>query len=255
MHRFFVEDQQVKNGAAVYLENPSDVKHLTKVLRAEVGEKIEICDASGNEYICEIEEVFKDQVVLGILEKKTINRESPVQITLFQGLPKADKMELIVQKAVELGALSVVPVTMDRCVAKLGDAKDAAKKVDRWQKIADEAAKQSKRSAKFSVTEPTTLKQLINDIDTYDLFLVPYELESTQGIKAVLNEFALKQTENAPLRVGILIGPEGGISDKELDLLLSKKATSVTLGPRILRTETAGLTTIALVQFVLGDLI
>lgn len=258
MHRFFVENNQVKGTTAIYLEDPADIKHLVRVLRADVGEKIEICSADGTEYVCEIEEIFKDQVVCGILEKKQIDRESPVELHLFQGLPKADKMDLIVQKNVELGVNVIVPIAMARSVSKIADAKDGLKKTERWQKIADEAAKQSKRSAKVSVQPVKSFKAILKDIETFDLFLVPYELESGQGLKTALVQFkeqlAQKVESTQKIKIAILIGPEGGISDKELQLLLDHKALPVSLGPRILRTETAGFAAVTAIQYELGDL-
>lgn len=258
MHRFFVDVKQVKNQTTIYLEEPSDVKHLTRVLRAEVGEKIEICDSEGNEYICEIEALYKDQVVLEIIENRTIDRESPVEITLFQGLPKSDKMDLIVQKCVELGINFIVPVAMERSVAKVTDEKDAKKKTERWQKIADEAAKQSKRSAKVNVKEPVSFKNAIKTVEDYSLSLVPYELEQSIGIKTALLDFKvnhnIEKSLEAKVKIAIWIGPEGGISPKEIEALTELLAKPVTLGPRILRTETAGFAAVTAVQYELGDL-
>lgn len=252
MHRFFIESQNLLTDQRAVINNPADVKHLSRVLRAEVGEKIELCVGESEEWIGEIEVIEPEQVLLKGLVANEVRRESPLVIDLYQGLPKADKMELIIQKNVELGAASVTPVTTKRCVAKFSDDKDARKKIERWQKIADEAAKQSKRMAKVSVRMPLKLTEMVSKVAEYDLFLVAYELEAGKDLHSLLNDVG---HQAADLRLGVFIGPEGGIETGELEALKAAGAKSIGLGPRILRTETAGMTLVSILQYALGDIL
>lgn len=252
MHRFFIEPQNLLSDQRAVINNATDVKHLSRVLRAEVGEKIELCVGESAEWIGEIETIETEQVFLKGLVVNEVRRESPLRIDLYQGLPKADKMELIIQKNVELGVASVTPVTTKRCVAKFSDDKDAKKKIERWQKIADEAAKQSKRMAKVNVQMPLKLAELVTKVAAYDLFLVAYELEAGKDLHTLLSDVNLKETD---LNIGIFIGPEGGIEVSELEALKSAGAKSIGLGPRILRTETAGMTLVSILQYALGDIL
>lgn len=252
MHRFFIAPQNLLANQRAVINDSSDVKHLSRVLRAEVGEKIELCVGESAEWIGEIEAIELEFVYLKNLVPNEVKRESPLRIDLYQGLPKADKMELIIQKNVELGVASVIPVTTKRCVAKFSDDKDAKKKIERWQKIADEAAKQSKRMAKVQVQLPMKLNELAAKVAQYDLFLVAYELEAGKDLHSLLNDVNLKGTG---LNLGIFIGPEGGIETTELEALKVAGAKSIGLGPRILRTETAGMTLVSILQYALGDII
>jgi 16S rRNA (uracil1498-N3)-methyltransferase len=246
MHRFFISEKQF-DGQTFILDQKEDVRHLTKALRVTLGEKIEICiEETGEEWVTEVFELASDTVYLKATKKSDVNRESPVKITLYQGLPKADKMELIVQKSTELGIYAVVPVEMDRCVVKLKD-KDRQKKQERWQKIANEAAKQSKRSRIPSVSLPIKLKQLKETFSGHDLVIFLYENEEDFSIKEALNSAKGKN-------IALVVGPEGGFSDVEASLLEEFGCVSTTLGPRILRTETAGLACISIIQYELGDI-
>lgn len=246
MHRFFIKQHQF-DGTLFTLDQKEDVRHLTKALRVTIGEKIELCiEETGEEWITEVSALNSEAVILTGIEKSTVDRESPIAITLYQGLPKADKMDLIVQKSTELGIVEIVPVEMDRCIVKLKD-KDREKKQERWQKIAYEAAKQSKRSKIPKVALPIKLKSLAKIFDAHDLIIFLYENEKDQGIKSTL-----RKTEGK--NVGIIVGPEGGFSDDEAQLLEQFGCVSTTLGPRILRTETAGLACISIIQYELGDL-
>lgn len=246
MHRFFISEKQF-DGNIFILDDKEDVRHLQKALRVALGEKIEICvKESGQEWISEVVALTADTVELKALELSDINRESPVAITLYQGLPKADKMELIVQKTTELGISAIVPVEMDRCVVKLKD-KDGQKKQERWQKIADEAAKQSKRSSIPTIALPIKLQRLEADFKAHDVVIFLYELENTQSLKETLADLS-------GLNIGVIIGPEGGFSEDEAEYLEQVGCVSTTLGPRILRTETAGLACVSIIQYVLGDM-
>lgn len=246
MHRFFISNTQF-NGETFILNQKEDVRHLTKALRVTIGEKIELCiEETGEEWITEVTSIESDHVILNAIEKSSINRESPISITLYQGLPKADKMELIVQKSTELGIREIVPVEMDRCVVKLKD-KDRVKKQERWQKIAYEAAKQSKRARIPQVALPIKLKPLESALKSHDLVIFLYENEKDCSIQKTLE--ACKGQN-----IALVVGPEGGFSESEVEVLADYGCISTTLGPRILRTETAGLACIAIVQYALGDI-
>lgn len=245
MHKFFVPKDKIINSKA-YIEG-DDVKHIYKVLRLQPGEKVSINNCHGIEYLGKIYEVNKMQVVVDIVEDLDSNNESPVNIYLYQGLPKSAKMDFIVQKATELGALEVTPVITERVVVKneLGEFK----KVDRWNRIALEACKQSKRSVIPTINTPIEFEELLEVLKNVDLIVVPYENQEGYGIKQMIN------TINSEVKsAAIVIGPEGGFEEEEISKLKELNAHIITLGPRILRTETAGLVCISLLMYELGDL-
>lgn len=245
MQKFFVEKNQIEDNK-IYIEG-KDVNHISNVLRLEKKEKIQICNKNTLEnYIAEIEEIQKEKIITNIVEKLQTTVESNVEIHLYQGLPKADKMELIIQKTTELGIYKIIPVDMIRCVVKL-DEKDIKKKIERWQKIAEGAAKQSKRDIIPKIENKLKLKDLINKLKEYDIFIVAYEEEEEKTLKQVLKKLENKNN----YKIGILIGPEGGIDLKEIEILKENGAIIVTLGKRILRTETAP---IAMVSNILYEL-
>lgn len=233
MQKFFVESNQIKN-EKIEITN-EDRKHITNVLHMKKSEKIQIGNKETLEtYLVEIEKIEKDKIITKILEKIEEQTESNVEIDLYQGLPKADKMELIIQKTTEIGINKIIPVEMLRCVVKL-DEKDAKKKVERWQKIAESAAKQSKRNKIPIVENKIKLNEIKNKIKQYDIFIVAYEEEQINTLKNELKK--VKKSEK--YKIGILIGPEGGIDKEEIEKLKQNNAKIVTLGKRILRTETA----------------
>ena len=233
MQKFFVEENQIENDKIVIIGE--DVKHISSVLRMQKGEQILIGSKETLEtYLTEIEQIEKEKVVAKIIEKLDTQTESNVEIDLYQGLPKADKMELIIQKTTEIGVSKVIPVDMVRCIVKL-DEKDAKKKIERWQKVAEGAAKQSKRSKIPEIKNKIKIKDLENIISQYDAFIVAYEEENEITLKQELKK--LKEQEK--YKIGILVGPEGGITKEEIEKLTSYNAKVVTLGKRILRTETA----------------
>lgn len=233
MQKFFVEESQIENDKIVI--TGEDVKHISSVLRMQKGEQILIGSKETLEtYLTEIEQIEKEKVVVKIIEKHDTQTESNVEIDLYQGLPKADKMELIIQKTTEIGISKVIPVDMVRCIVKL-DEKDAKKKIERWQKVAEGAAKQSKRSKIPEIKNKIKIKDLENIISQYDAFIVAYEEENEVTLKQELKK--LKEQEK--YKIGILVGPEGGITKEEIEKLTSYNAKVVTLGKRILRTETA----------------
>lgn len=233
MQKFFVETKQIENDKITIIGE--DVKHITSVLRMKIGEKVQVGNKqTGENYIAQITQISAENVITNIIKKVEETSESNVRVDLYQGLPKADKMELIIQKTTEIGVSNIIPVDMVRCVVKL-EEKEAKKKIERWQKIAMSAAQQSKRDKIPAIENKINLKQIVNKIKEYDYFLVAYEEETQTTLKQALQ--TMRQKEN--YQIGILIGPEGGIDNKEIALLKENGATIVTLGKRILRCETA----------------
>ena len=213
----------------------------------KTGEELWISDGSKYEYRCTIESFEPDEVLLHIVYSQEPEYELPCRIYLFQGLPKADKMELIIQKAVELGAYEIIPVETKRCVVKL-DGKKSAKKTARWQQIAESAAKQSKRMLIPNVHEVLTFREALKYAESMDVRLVPYELaRGMQETKEILAGIEPGQS------VGIFIGPEGGFEEKEIEAAIEGGAKPITLGRRILRTETAGLAILSVLMFQLEN--
>ena len=247
MQRFFVEPYQIDEETNHIHINGTDVNHIANVLRMKTGEELWISDGGKKEYRCTIESVSQDEVLLHIIYAQEPNYELPSRLYLFQGLPKADKMELIIQKAVELGAYEVIPVETKRCVVKL-DGKKAAKKVDRWQQIAESAAKQSKRMLIPNVHQVLTFKEALKYAESMDIRLIPYELaRGMLETKEILSAIQPGQS------VGIFIGPEGGFEEKEVETAISEGVKPITLGRRILRTETAGLAILSVLMFQLEN--
>lgn len=243
MHRFYAETAG-KVGETVCLAD-EDARHASRVLRMKPGESCELF-MNGGRYAAEIDAITDTQVTCRIQEVLP-STEAKLRVTLYQGLPKADKMELIVQKAVELGAESIVPVAMSRCVVQL-NAKDGAKKQERWQKIAREASKQSGRCILPEVECPISFKELLKRLPAHDADIVPWEDAEGYGIAAF-------QREHADIRsVAVVIGPEGGMSEEEVRQMQACGCKSVTLGPRILRTETAGLCALSALFCLYGDM-
>ena len=241
MSKFFVKTEQINNNDIVIIGD--DVNHIINVLRMKKTDDIQICNQdTGDNYNAEIVNYSKNEVECKIISKINETTESNVHITLFQGIPKFEKMELIIQKNTEVGIKSIVPVIMERTVVKL-DEKIASKKLERWQKIAEIAAKQSMRDIIPQIGNITKLK----DIDTteFDAVLVAYENEEHNMLKTELQKLERKIKSNnsseQQYNIAIVIGPEGGISEKELVMLAEKNAKFVSLGKRILRTETAGV--------------
>ena len=241
MHHFFVTPEQVK-GEHIYIEG-SDVNHIKNVLRMKIGEELGISDGNNKKYLCEIESMTSEEVCVAIKEEQCADTELPSKIYLFQGLPKSDKMELIVQKAVELGAYEIIPVVTKRAVVKL-DEKKASKKVERWNSIAEGGAKQSGRNVIPKVTDVMTWKEAMEYAKGLDVVLIPYELaEGMQETKDTLAQIQPGQS------IGIFIGPEGGFETSEVESAMEYGAKPITLGKRILRTETAGLTTLSILMY------
>ncbi len=237
MFNFFAKDQQ-RNGSR-FLLNGSDHNHIKNVLRMRLHDTL-LVSHNGASHLCQVVEFCDDYTVVEIIQENYQNTELPVLLTLFQGLPKSDKMEWIIQKTVELGISQIIPVEMTNCVVKLEEKKKPAKQA-RWQAIAEAAAKQSKRAVIPTVTEPMSYQAALTAAGEMDLILVPYENASGMtALKEVLSQL------KAGMRVGIFIGPEGGFDPKEIDAVLAKGGQTISLGNRILRTETAAITAVSL---------
>ena len=242
MHRFFADKSQI-NGSCIELFG-DDVKHISRVLRLREGDTISVCDKDKTDYVCSVSSIEKERVVLNIEESFENTNESNLEIVLYQGLPKGDKMDLIVQKAVELGAVKIVPVVMKRTVIKLNNT-DA--KIQRWQRIADEASKQCMRGILPKVEQPVTFGEMLAGLDKEALTFLPYENDRCNSLKKLLKDNCTSAGVN------IIIGPEGGFDDEEIDLATEAGIPTVTLGPRIMRCETAPLAAISAVMYELGD--
>ena len=242
MYQFFVDSSQIRDKRVVITGN--DVNHIKNVLRLKIGEEIAVKNGvDGREYRCGIEAFTQDSVICALRFIREEGVELPSKIYLFQGLPKADKMELIIQKSVELGVFEVIPVTVKRCVVKL-DEKKAAAKVNRWQSIAEAAAKQCKRGIIPVVKKPVSMKEAVDYARGMDVKLIPYELADDMAHTKKIIE-AVRPGES----VAVFIGPEGGFEESEVAEALAAGIEPVTLGKRILRTETAGLAVLSWLMY------
>ena len=241
MQHFFADPSCV-DGEQIRLAG-SDVNHMKNVLRMKSGEEVWVSDGEGMDYFCSVEGYEEKEAVLRVVKKEVSQTELASRLILFQGLPKGDKMEWIVQKAVELGAYSIVPFAAKRSVVKL-DQKKAGKKRERWQAIAKGAAEQSKRGIVPQVQDVMSFQEAMNYAKELDVVLVPYELqEGMKATEAVISKIEPGQS------VGIFIGPEGGFDESEIEQAEEAGAGPITLGKRILRTETAGLTTLSILMY------
>ena len=242
MHRFYAEPGVTGPNIPLCEE---DARHASRVLRMKLGESCEVF-ADGKRYAAEIS-AMGESGVQALLLRELPSTEAKLRITLYQGLPKADKMELIVQKSVELGACAVVPVAMSRCVVQL-ETKDGRKKQERWHKIAREACKQSGRCEMMQVAEPISFKQLLTKLLQHEAAIVPWE--DARGYSLV----RFHEEHPGVTDLAIVIGPEGGMSEEEIARMKEASCQSVTLGPRILRTETAGLCAMSALFCLYGDM-
>lgn len=243
MPKYFTEPENIKDG---FIEIFSDeAKHILNVMRMEIGDTLTICDGQSNDYLCRICETGKNCLKAKIEETTKSESEPKPKITLYQGLPKSDKMELIIQKCVEIGVCRIVPVITERAVVKIEKGAKEDKKTERWQKIAESAAKQSGRGIIPAVERPMKFKDAIEEAVKNGEAIIPYENEKDRGLKEFVKN---SKAEN----IGIFIGPEGGFDTKEIEFAVENGVMSVTLGKRILRTETAGIVTSAIVLYELG---
>ena len=244
MYQFFVEPEAIA-GNRVSITG-KDVNHIKNVLRMKEGEELAVSNGvDGKEYRCAVLSMTEDEVLCELRFVKEDAVELPVKVYLFQGLPKADKMELIIQKAVELGVYEIVPVSTKRAVVKL-DAKKEKNKLTRWQSIAEAAAKQSKRACIPQVTGVLSFKEAIKKAGEMDVKLIPYEMaEDMSYTREVIGSIVPGQS------VAVFIGPEGGFAEEEIASARESGVTPITLGKRILRTETAGMTTLSILMYEL----
>lgn len=251
MPKFFVKSEEI-NQKQFFIKG-TDVNHIRNVLRANTGDNIEVCNViTKKDYLCKIKEFEKDFVVCDIVEELKRNVESNVQVTVFQGIPKSDKMELIIQKSVELGVYDIVPVNMKRCVVKLKD-KDIPKKIERWQKISEVASKQCGRNIIPEIKSIIDIKNICNFISEYDIVLVAYEKEEQRGLKETISFLKEEIKEKQNFKIGIVIGPEGGLEEQEVQMLQDNGAKIITLGKRILRTETVAFNMLSILMYELED--
>lgn len=244
MQHFFVEPWQIKDKQIEIVG--TDVNHIKNVLRMKIGEELSISNGiDAKEYRCQIAAFEEDRVLLELCFIKEDGVELPAKIYLFQGLPKADKMELIIQKAVELGVYEIIPVSTKRAVVKLDDKK-AKNKITRWQAISEAAAKQSKRAVVPQVHEVMTFKQAIEYGAAMEAKAIPYELAT--GMEATKEWISACKCAKS---IAVFIGPEGGFAEEEIALAIEQGIMPISLGRRILRTETAGMTTLSILMYEL----
>ena len=245
MHHFFVSPDQIDEKYVTI--TGGDVNHIKNVLRMKIDEELLISNGQDKDYYCKIESISDDEIKAFILDEEFEGTELPTEIYLFQGLPKSDKMELIIQKAVELGVKEIIPVATKRCVVKLDDKKEASK-IKRWQAISESAAKQSRRTIIPEVSTVMSFKEAINRAKEFELGIIPYEnFKDMTETKEVL-----KKVQKG-IKIGIFIGPEGGFEESEIQYALENGIYPISLGKRILRTETAGLAILSVLMFQLEN--
>lgn len=242
MNLFYVNKTQINENQITIVGD--DVNHIKNVLRMKIGDVFMVCDGEGMNYTCEVETLLPKEVMVTIKERHASEAELPTKFYLFQGLPKSDKMELIIQKATELGVYEVIPVAMKRSIVKIEDKKKEAKKLERWQAIATSAAKQSKRGMIPNVHSVMSYKEALQYAKMLDMNLFPYEnAEGMSHSKDLVQKATTKKS------IGIFVGPEGGFDDAEIEMVKEIGGEIITLGKRILRTETAGFTILSVLMF------
>ena len=241
MPKFFTARENIKESTLI-IDN-EDANHIKKVLRIGVGDEITVCDGAGTDYRVKVANILKSSIECEILERVKCDTEPEIEITLYQGLPKAAKMDYIIQKNTELGISRIVPAKLSRCVVKLEGKSAEEKKCERWQKIANEAAKQSGRGVVPKISEPMDIDGIIESVKDSDLAFVPYECEEESRLKNLL------KTANAAKKISFIIGPEGGFDASEIEKLKNAGVKPVTLGKRILRTETAAEAVVSMLMY------
>ena len=245
MHHFFVSPNQIDDKYVTI--TGGDVNHIKNVLRMKVNEELLISNGQDKDYYCKIEAISDDEIKALILDEEFEGTELPTELYLFQGLPKSDKMELIIQKAVELGVKEIIPVATKRCVVKLDNKKEASK-LKRWQAISESAAKQSRRTIIPEVSSVVTFKEAINRAKEFELGIIPYE-----NFKDMKETREVLEKVQKGIKIGIFIGPEGGFEESEVQYALENGIHPISLGKRILRTETAGLAILSVLMFEIED--
>lgn len=246
MPKFFVEPYKVSDDKIII--DTADVNHIKNVLRMEIGNNVTVCDSCGYDYDAKIISITPNEIVCSVITKSKSDTEPDISVVLYQGIPKGSKMEYIIQKTTELGIKKIVPVSMSRCVSKIENKKDAEKKVARWQKIAEAAAKQSGRGIVPEIAMPISFKDAVTELCNYDKSFAPYECEDSNSIKNEIH--AIKGN----MSIAFIIGPEGGYDMSEINSLKTNGISTVTLGKRILRTETAGEAVLAMLMYEADEL-
>lgn len=248
MPKFFVRDDQINDNKVDIIGE--DVNHISNVLRMKVGDEFQVCNSDTTEnYNVEIKSFEKEKIICSIINKMKSEAESDINLKIFQGIPKSDKMELIIQKSTELGIKELIPVDMERCVSKIS-GKDEKKKIDRWQKISEVAAKQSGRDMIPKIHNVIKINDIVKVISDFDMIIVPYEKAEGYSFKDAIEE--IKEYDKSNINIGIVIGPEGGFEPSEIVQLREAGAKIVTLGKRILRTETVALAMSSVIMYELG---
>lgn len=242
MRRFFTKPENIKNDFAVIVE---DASHITKVLRMNVGDEILLFDGTGYEYIAQLTKVSGDKCEAKILSREFSAQEPKTKVTIYQGIPKSGKMEGIIQKSVELGVHTITPVSTDRCVSKLDGGKKQAEKLKRWNKIAVEAAKQCGRGILPKINPPINFDEAIEEMQSFDLALMPYEMLAHIGVSNIKNTLCGTNARS----ISVIIGPEGGFSDYEAEKAKQNGLKLVSLGKRILRTETVSHAVLSMIMY------
>lgn len=245
MHRIFFQNPIIGNRIAI--EDVSEIKHLAKVLRAEAGYLFEVCSSSGEIFVVEVESVSDTAIEGRIISFRDAMSIEKTAIDLFQAVPKKNNMDIIVQKNTELGINSIRPYTSSRTIVKI-DEKNSDKKTQRWSRVAKEAAKQSKRTDIPEIAETVSFKEMLLALNEYDRVILLYESEKRKGFECI------ESMEGRIKNIALIVGPEGGFSTKEVADLKERGAISISLGPRILRTETAGFAALSIVQYIFGDM-
>ncbi len=248
MYKFFVDSNQIFNEKVEIIG--TDVNHIKNVLRLKPDDLIYVCDkTSHTNFLCSIQQIEENKIICKINEELKDTTEANTNIHIFQGLPKGEKMEYIIEKCTEIGVKEITPVIMERTIVKLDDS-SKSKKILRWQKIAEVAAKQSKRDEILIVNNIINFDDLFKNLDEYDILLLAYEEEKNTTLKNYLRDLKIEKDN---LKIAIIIGPEGGISEKEANKCILSGFTAVTLGKRILRTETAPLVISSNILYELGE--
>ena len=240
MPRFFLTPDKFENDSVVI--DGENARHISRSLRMRAGDIVTLCDGESNEYVCRLDSFTDTQVFASVIEKKACESEPPYRVTLMQCLPKSDKMELVIQKAVELGVYRVIPVSSSRCIVKLDDA-SAPKKIQRWQKIADDAAGQCGRGILPKIEMPMSFADALRAAGDADLRMFMYEGEGEKSVS-----MAISTCDKTPSDIYVLIGSEGGFSEEEAAKARENGFVVTTLGKRILRTETAPLCVLSVIS-------
>lgn len=249
MSRYFISDDNIFEDKIII--KGEDVNHIKNVLRCKVGDMLVLSNGDGIDFQVRIDSFEQRQIITKIENVSKSKTEPPLSITLFQGIPKGNKMDFIVQKSVELGIKRIVPIITERTISRFSNEKDKAKKALRWQRIALEAAKQCNRSIIPKVDTPMNFTNIMNLFNNFDFIVLPYEMEKCMTLENSIREI---KADGVKIKsIGLIIGPEGGFSEEEVDEAVNRGAKSVTLGPRILRTETAGLAVLAVLMYEFGD--